>query len=142
MYTWLDPSTSCCQQVSRPMLLERRIFWKKFLDCPVSSGGPGNLYKCTWSRNWIWHVVYIQVVLVVLELCIWQFWFTRNFSTISRTWSTVWHWICTIITLYGRNTSLTILDQSLSEVSTLYRMEIMTLFNENFQPHIKRHHLQ
>ena len=36
---------------------------------------------------------------------------------------------CGIITLYGRNTSLTILDQSLSEVSTSYRMEIMALFN-------------
>jgi hypothetical protein len=42
--------------------------------------------------------------------------------------------------LYGRNTSLTILYQSLSEVLTLCRMEIMASFNE-LSATQKGHHL-
>ena len=67
----------------------------------------------------------IQVVLVVLELCGSQE-ISPVFLILEVLYGTEF---CGIITLYGRNTSLTILDQSLSEVSTSYRMEIMALFN-------------
>ena len=122
-------------------------FFEKFLDSPVSGGRLDNLYyqlgvyinsPGQYLKLKLNLACSIQVVLVVLELCGSQE-ISPVFLILEVLYGTEF---CGIITLYGRNTSLTILDQSLSEVSTSYRMEIMALFNENFQPHIKRHHLQ